>query len=176
MALAADVRERIAQLVPTLSSNQIGEVNATAAAIGRVLVKAGASWHDLAGVIKGTITERAQAQMREPPPQYSDQMRPGRPKAEYASRSQAEHRHRKTAIKGSVWGRELREAIDDIEKSQGGDLDGLGERAFTFLESLRDRTQKFETVRISAKQDRWIRSIARDNGVTIPWEEIEGEA
>ena len=43
------IAPKLAKLLPLLSSDQPGEVVATAAAIGRTLAAAGATWHDLAG-------------------------------------------------------------------------------------------------------------------------------
>ena len=40
--------ERLAKLIPMLSSDKQGEVLATVAAIGRTLQNAGCDWHDLA--------------------------------------------------------------------------------------------------------------------------------
>lgn len=193
-AVPTDTRERVAKLLPTLSSNQAGEVAATAAAIGRALKAVGCDWHDLAKVLteRPTVSQRASDAMHERTPPnggfggfggfagFEDFMPPRRPAAPRrpfegeASRSQAEHRQRKTPVKGAVMARELRGVVDDMESAVGGDLDGLNdERAFTFLSQLRDKCAKYDIVRISSKQDRWIRSLARTNGVNVPWTEIE---
>ena len=46
--LSPELRPKLQQLIPLLSSDHAGEVAATAAAIGRVLRGAGLDWHDLA--------------------------------------------------------------------------------------------------------------------------------
>lgn len=46
--LTPGASDRLAKLIPLLSSDQPGEVVATAAAIGRVLPTLGLTWHDLA--------------------------------------------------------------------------------------------------------------------------------
>ena len=44
---------RLAKLLPLLSSDQPGEVVATARAIGQTLQRGGMDWHDLAALISG---------------------------------------------------------------------------------------------------------------------------
>ncbi|MEX2650363.1 MAG: hypothetical protein WD673_15250 [Alphaproteobacteria bacterium] len=61
--LPAVITPRLAKLIPVLSSDQPGEVIATAAAIGRVLSGAGANWHDLAAQVAAPWrTKRATTQ------------------------------------------------------------------------------------------------------------------
>lgn len=50
-ALSSTVTIKLAKMLPLLASDQDGEVVATAAAIGRVLAGAGASWHDVAALL-----------------------------------------------------------------------------------------------------------------------------
>lgn len=46
------ISPKLAKLLPLLSSDQPGEVVATAAAIGRTLIGVGLTWHDLAAAIE----------------------------------------------------------------------------------------------------------------------------
>jgi hypothetical protein len=50
-SLSIDLCKRLARLLPLLSSDQPGEVTATAAAIGRALKAAERDWHDLVAVL-----------------------------------------------------------------------------------------------------------------------------
>lgn len=51
MTALAPITPKLQKLLPLLSSDQPGEVVATAAAIGRALAGAGATWHDLAAAL-----------------------------------------------------------------------------------------------------------------------------
>ena len=51
MPLPAVILPKLRRLIPLLSSDQPGEVVAAAAAIGRTLKTAGATWHDLAAAL-----------------------------------------------------------------------------------------------------------------------------
>lgn len=57
-ALSPSITTKLAKMLPMLASNQDGEVVATAAAIGRVLAGAGASWHDVAALLSPTQTQQ----------------------------------------------------------------------------------------------------------------------
>lgn len=180
-ALSDATRERIGKLLPMLSADNAGEVFATARAIGVALGKAGHDWHDLVKCLteRPTISERAQAARpaaRGTGFYAGDRVdNPREREPSFASRTQAEHRARTHVKRGEVWSRELIDVINAIERTLGGSLDDLGERAFTFLEQLRNKGAKAETVKLSGKQDRWIRHIAADNGANVPWSEIEIE-
>ncbi|MBP7334938.1 hypothetical protein [Niveispirillum sp.] len=50
-ALSPSITTKLAKMLPMLASDRDGEVVATAAAIGRVLAGAGASWHDVAALL-----------------------------------------------------------------------------------------------------------------------------
>lgn len=53
-SLTPSITTKLAKMLPLLASHQDGEVVATAAAIGRVLAGAGASWHDVAALLSLT--------------------------------------------------------------------------------------------------------------------------
>jgi len=57
---------RIAKLLPLLASDKMGEVAATAAAIGRLLAAHGLTWHDLAHCVGGSGGEGPEAHRRPP--------------------------------------------------------------------------------------------------------------
>lgn len=173
-ALDDDARKKVATLIPSLGRENANEVKATASAIEKALRAAGCDWHDLAKC----VTERALGGMsdfmdkvnREPAPPRPASTRFGNGKP-MAARTQAEHRARQTLVRGEVWCKEVRALVDEIEGSVAS-LDILG-RGGEFLESLRDKSRSHDLVRISAKQDAWIRRLAREHGVTVPWTEIE---
>ena len=50
---------RLAKLLPLLSSDQPGEVVATARAIGQTLQRGGMDWHDLAALVSGESKRQA---------------------------------------------------------------------------------------------------------------------
>ena len=50
---------RLAKLLPLLSSDQPGEVVATARAIGLILKRGGMDWHDLAALVAGAAKRQA---------------------------------------------------------------------------------------------------------------------
>ena len=67
MTALAPIADRLAKLVPLLSSNQPGEVFATAQAIGRTLTGAGLDWHDFTAAITVPATVRPEPEIiREP--------------------------------------------------------------------------------------------------------------
>lgn len=62
--IAPEIRQKLAKLLPLLSSDQDGEVLGAARAIGRVLVATGVDWHALAALIEmpdelGTARDQA---------------------------------------------------------------------------------------------------------------------
>lgn len=154
--LEAKTRNRIAQLIPTLSSPVAGEVSATVGAIGRVLKAAGNDWHDLAGALAKVpaFGERTQATVNRPPP----------PKPKGRS------------FKGKMDGvlsPELRDVITGIIGRNGDPFELLGDYAGGFIEGLIIRCSKNDIVRITVKQDRFLRNLARAAGAVIPWDEIK---
>ena len=52
-ASLSTIGPRLAELLPLLSSDQPGEVVATARAIGQTLQRGGMDWHDLAALVSG---------------------------------------------------------------------------------------------------------------------------
>ena len=52
-ASLSTIGPRLAKLLPLLSSDQPGEVVATARAIGQTLRRGGMDWHDLAALVSG---------------------------------------------------------------------------------------------------------------------------
>ena len=52
-ASLSTIGPRLAKLLPLLSSDQPGEVVATARAIGQTLQRGGMDWHDLAALVSG---------------------------------------------------------------------------------------------------------------------------
>ncbi len=59
MTTLATIGKKLGVLIPRLTSDQDGEVVATARAIQRQLAKAGAAWHDLAGRLKAALQDAA---------------------------------------------------------------------------------------------------------------------
>ena len=53
IASLSAIGPRLAKLLPLLSSDQPGEVVATARAIGQTLQRGGMDWHDLAALVSG---------------------------------------------------------------------------------------------------------------------------
>lgn len=70
--------EDLAKLSLLLSSDQSGEVNAAATAIGKKLKANGKDWHDFAAKIRGTAT--AQDTAKRPPPRSTVEMPTGKGK------------------------------------------------------------------------------------------------
>jgi hypothetical protein len=64
--LPSEVRKRLGQLMPLLSSTNAGECAAAAGAIGRLLSAHGLDWHDLTAAVANAST--ASPRPPEPPP------------------------------------------------------------------------------------------------------------
>lgn len=168
-------REKIAKfLLSALASEHAPEAHSALAMITAELKRAGCDKHDLAAALRGQLVEAMASFAQDVPPQYRDQMRPfgARP---YASRTQGEFRSKagraeRTSSKGDVWSRELLAVITIM-----GPIDD-NERAFTFLEGLRLKASRNAVVKLSSKQDAWLRALAKAKGVVVPWSEIEADA
>lgn len=65
--LPPEVRKRIGQMIPLLSSANAGECAAAAAAIGRLLKAHDLDWHDLTAVVADTPPSAPPPPRREPP-------------------------------------------------------------------------------------------------------------
>lgn len=66
MATSTIDRERLAKLIPLLSSDQPGEVAAAAQAIARTLRRSGADWHDLTAALTATAKPRSRREVVPP--------------------------------------------------------------------------------------------------------------
>lgn len=156
-----DTRKRIGQLIPTLSSPVAGEVAATVAAIGRVLASAGNDWHDLAGVFS------------DPGPSIGERAQKAAAQSRWAQRAPPKSPIRTGAKADGVLSSELRDVITCIIGRNGDPIDQLGDVAGGFIEGLRNRCDKYSAVRLTPKQDRWLRNLAQAAGAEVPWDEIE---
>ena len=66
MTLPADIRKKVALLVPRLGSDFEGEVVATVRAIGRTLAADGHDLHDLADAVRGDVLRAATRTVNNP--------------------------------------------------------------------------------------------------------------
>jgi len=130
-----ETRERLAKLVPRLASSFEGERVATVAAIERVLESDGLDWHDLTAVI-----QRAEA-----PPQRRHQPPP--------TTSGDDAYLRASALTSLV------ERIEIRGQSR------LSDRSRLFLRDMHARARRFNPVRLSRKQAKWLGDLARQTGV-----------
>jgi hypothetical protein len=131
-----ETREKLARLVPRLASTFEGERVATVAAIERVLAAEGCDWHDLVGAIQSP-----EAQLSAPghPPSRSY----GDAACEYLTASAL---------------------VLIIEQIETGGRDRLNDRSREFLRDMHNRSRRFDPVRLSYKQRKWLEDLARQVG------------
>jgi hypothetical protein len=134
------VRDKLAKLVPMLSSDRDGERIGAVSAIDRVLKSANLDWHDLAAQITaGPVQEQPQEQ---PQPQSGPQGH----------------------VLDEMDSYDLVDLIESIRES-GAEFN---ERAEGFLNSLLGRASRYDAVFLSPKQKSWLFSLALKAGVEPP--------
>lgn len=169
-------RKSIARLIPTLSSNVQGEVAATAGAIERILRANGHDWHDLArALIIAASTTKLDGASRS-----ATMARTWREQAADAMKHERDFRHKANTKAGEGFtpgraqkGEILSSEMHDVASSILGVNNVLDERADAFVNQMLNRSEKWGTVKVTGLQDRWLRKIAREHGVDVPWPEIE---
>lgn len=102
-------------------------------------------------------------------------------RAERASRTQAEYRAKKAAqapkrVPGEVPAHELEATIGEIEKRLGGSFTDLIPEHQAMLERMLDKCRNRTTVRLTPAQERWLRALAGEHGVTVLWPPFNSEA
>jgi hypothetical protein len=132
--ISPHAREPLAKLMPRLASTYEGERIATVAAIERVLVAEGLDWHDFTAAIA------QQPKVAPPPP---DDPPPQPPAYQFAP----------------AW--KLLETIDAIEANG---LGVINVRSIDFLADLRRMAYRFDPVRLSPKQCRWLDQLIAQTG------------
>jgi hypothetical protein len=127
------VREKLGKLVPMLSSNQDGERVGAVAAIERVLKSAGLDWHDFTGWVTAPPPAA-------PPPSPPREPRPDNSEDELGI---------------SMLDHELVSLVEALRASRR-----FTARSEEFLDSLLERASRFDVVRLSPKQKRWLEDLA----------------
>lgn len=130
--LSPAVREKLGKLMPLLSSNQDGERVGAVAAIERVLRSNGFDWHDLTGLITAPPAATPPPPPRQPRPADTED-----------------------AIGMSMLGHELVSLVEALRAARR-----FTARSKEFLDGLLERAGRFDVVRLSPKQKRWLEDLA----------------
>jgi hypothetical protein len=135
--LPPEVRKRLGQLMPLLSSGNAGECAAAAGAIGRLLSAHGLDWHDLTAAVADAPT--ASQKPPEPPPR-----RPPPPPDTHNLSTE-----------------EVRTLVIAIREHHHF----LNERSKAFLDGQMARA-KYGRVLFTDKQWAWLQDLTRQAGIT----------
>jgi len=135
--LPAEVRKRLSQLMPLLSSSNAGECAAAAGAIGRLLKGHGLDWHDLTAAVAEPPSEARYKP--EPPPRREPPPPPDT--------------HNLTS-----------QEVKDLVQAILSHHHFLNERSKAFLMGQLDRA-KYGRVLFSDKQWKWLMDLTQQAGV-----------
>jgi len=137
--LPSEVRKRLGQLMPLLSSSNAGECAAAAGAIGRLLKGHGLDWHDLTAA----VSEPPQQAYSKPEPPPRREPPPPPPPTGH-----------------NLAPEEVRTLVLAILKHHRG----LNERSRGFLEGQLERA-KYGRVLFSDKQWKWLMDLTQQAGI-----------
>ena len=130
--LPAAVREKLGKLLPMLSSSHNGERVGAVAAIERVLKSNGFDWHDLTGLITAPPAGASPPPPRQPRPANTED-----------------------DIGMSMLDHELVAPVEALRAARR-----FTARSEEFLDSMLERAGRFDVVRLSPKQKRWLEDLA----------------
>lgn len=135
------LKNKLAALLRIQSSDNAGERANASAAIGRLLKSNGLDWHDLTAVLLEPP----------PPPPPRPPPAPQKPVPTYPVTAGAEE----------IDSEQLVEVLDIIEASSTY----LSSSSQDFLEGLRARADRYNDVRLSEKQWKWLRDLMEKTGI-----------
>ena len=138
LPLSPEVRRRVSQMLPLLSSTNAGECVAAAGAIGRLLRAHGLDWHDLTAAITEPASEARTKP--EPPPRREP---PPPPPPGYNLTSQE---------------------VKDLVQAILSHHHFLNDRSKAFLTGQLERA-KYGRVLFSEKQWKWLMDLAAQAGI-----------
>jgi len=138
--LPAEVRKRLGQLLPMLSSSNAGECAAAAGAIGRLLSVHGLDWHDLTAAVAEPTGEARYKP--EPPPRREPPPPPPPPQG-----------HNLTA-----------QEVKDLVQAILSHHHFLNERSKAFLAGQLERA-RYGRVLFSDKQWKWLMDLTQQAGI-----------